>query len=155
MIALDLALIDEDTREDMHTDGSKDVQKVTNNFKRFCKTSFTHTNMFSGMPFVSKPRYHTEPLEKALKRTYTDDHLFAWSQKRATSQSKVAVTCSLNTGKSIVLSNYNRPNLDDGRYSLHTLKHHHLHRSDYFLPLLTIIAQGHTNSNAPSRQHRS
>jgi hypothetical protein len=131
-------MIDEDVHEDIHTNVSRDVRKVTNNFERFCETSFTHTNMFSGMPFVSKPRYHTGPLETALKQTYTHDHLFGWSQTRAISQSKVAVTCSLNTGKSVVLSNYNRPNLDDGRYSLHTLKHH-LHRSDHFFPCLQLL----------------
>ena len=139
MIALDLALIDEDINEDLHTDVSRDVRKVTNKFERFCKTSFTHTNMFSGIPFVSKPRYHTGPLEEALKRTYSYDHLFGWSPKRAALQSKVAVTCSLNTGKSAVLSNYNRPDLDDGRYSPHTLKYCHLHLSDPFLRCLQSL----------------
>lgn len=130
MIALDLALIDEATHEDRRTGVYKDVEKVTYNFEKFCRTSFTHTNMFSHMPFVSKPRYHTGPLEEVLRSIYTHDHLFGWSHRKATPQPKVAVICSLNTGKSIVLSNYNRPNLHDGKDSLDALKYHHLHLND-------------------------
>lgn len=135
MIALDLALIDEVIDDDILTKGSRDVRRVTTNFERFCKTAFDHGNMFSGMPLVSKPRYRTGQLENALKQIYTHDHLFGGSPRRATSQPKVAVTCSLDTGKSIILSNYSRANLEDGRKLPMPLKHHHLRRvnCDYFL----------------------
>jgi hypothetical protein len=113
MIALDLAMIDEKA--------SRDVGTVTNKFEEFCQTSFTHANMLSSMPFISKPRYHTGRLEIALKRSYTNDHLFGWSTKRAGLQPKVSVVCSLNNSKSIVLSNYNRPNLDNGMCSIYAV----------------------------------
>jgi len=106
MIALDLATIDEN--------GSKDVGSVINNFTRFCETSFTHANMLSSVPFISKPRYHTGPLESVLKRSYANDHLFGWSKERADLQPKVSVVCSLNNANSVILSNYNRPNLETG-----------------------------------------
>lgn len=105
MIALYLAMIDENA--------SRDVGIVVNKFEEFCETSFTHVNMLSSVPFIRKPRYHTGRLEIALKRSYPDEHLFGWSTKRAGLQPKVSVVCSLNNSKSIVLSNYNRPNLDN------------------------------------------
>jgi hypothetical protein len=114
MIALDLAMIDEN--------GSRDVGTVTNKFEQFCETSFTHANMLSSVPFISKPRYHTGRLEIALKRSYTNDHLFGWSTKRTGLQLKVAVVCSLNNSKSVVLSNYNRHNLDNGMCFIYAIQ---------------------------------
>jgi hypothetical protein len=113
MVALDLAMIDESS--------SRDVGRVINKFEEFCKTSFTHANMLSSVPFISKPRYHTGPLEIALKRSYTNDHLFGWSRKGAGLQPKVSVVCSLNNSKSILLSNYNRPNFDNGKCSIYAV----------------------------------
>jgi hypothetical protein len=152
IIALDLALMNDDMPEDMHIDASKDVQRVTSNFEAFCKDSFAHTNILSGIPFISKPRYHTSPMEEALEKTYPHACLFGWSHRRATLQSKVAVMCSLSTGQSIVVSNYNRSDAEDG---MHFTPFVNESISYPLSHLLIIIAQGHINSNALSKPQMS
>jgi hypothetical protein len=136
VVALDLALMNADMPNELDTEASKDVQRVTKNFELFCRESFTHANIFSGIPFISKPRYHTGPMEVALKNIYPHSYLFGSSHKRATLQSRVAVVCSLNTGQPIIVSNYNRPNTEDGMYFICFVN---MSIRQLFSHLLTII----------------
>jgi hypothetical protein len=93
-------------------------------FKDFCFCVFGDKNIRTSakIPFFSRvfspSKYGTETLETELKQMLPRKPLFGWAKNREVAQTKVAVTSTSMTGRSVVIPNYNRfcPDDDGSRF---------------------------------------